>query len=137
MRVKIRDEYKLGLIANCVNANRRRLVSVLGHVITASEDHTISSLILPPKVIVPGVSITSTCELWRRRRGEARRGVGLTVCRRGVGLRGENLGEAGGMTQHNVGALVVVKPGEKKLIARIITEREISLARQYNVIDQG
>ncbi|GER31144.1 CBS domain-containing protein [Striga asiatica] len=41
------------------------------------------------------------------------------------------------MTQHNVGALVVVKPGEKKLIARIITEREISLARQYNVIDQG
>lgn len=27
------------------------------------------------------------------------------------------------MTQHNVGALVVVKPGEKKSIAGIITER--------------
>jgi hypothetical protein len=27
------------------------------------------------------------------------------------------------MTQHNVGALVVVKPGEEKAIAGIITER--------------
>ena len=27
------------------------------------------------------------------------------------------------MTQHNVGALVVVKPGEQKSIAGIITER--------------
>lgn len=30
------------------------------------------------------------------------------------------------MTQHNVGALVVVKPGEQKSIAGIITERGIS-----------
>lgn len=29
------------------------------------------------------------------------------------------------MTQHNVGALVVVKPGEQKSIAGIITERGI------------
>lgn len=27
------------------------------------------------------------------------------------------------MTQHNVGALVVVKPGEEKAIAGIVTER--------------
>lgn len=29
------------------------------------------------------------------------------------------------MTQHNVGALVVVKPGEQKSVAGIITERGI------------
>lgn len=27
------------------------------------------------------------------------------------------------MTQHNIGALVVVKPGDQKLVAGIVTER--------------
>ncbi|CAN1296413.1 CBS domain-containing protein CBSX3, mitochondrial [Linum perenne] len=38
------------------------------------------------------------------------------------------------MTQHNVGALVVVKPGEQKSIAGIITERENRI-RHIPVID--
>ncbi|KAF2290344.1 hypothetical protein GH714_011651 [Hevea brasiliensis] len=39
------------------------------------------------------------------------------------------------MTQHNVGALVVVKPGEQKSIAGIITERVAVLAiLNYNLI---
>lgn len=33
------------------------------------------------------------------------------------------------MTQHNVGALVVVKPGENKSIAGIITERGKQLSQ--------
>lgn len=36
------------------------------------------------------------------------------------------------MTQHNVGALVVVKPGEEKSIAGIITERGNKIATHFN-----
>jgi len=35
------------------------------------------------------------------------------------------------MTQNNVGALVVVKPGEEKSIAGIITERGTKCSRSY------
>ncbi|GER54635.1 CBS domain-containing protein, partial [Striga asiatica] len=37
------------------------------------------------------------------------------------------------MTQHNVGALVVVKPGEKKSIARIITERDCTFGNRVAI----
>ena len=35
------------------------------------------------------------------------------------------------MTQHNVGALVVLKPGQDKSIAGIVTERGIQLVLAY------
>lgn len=39
------------------------------------------------------------------------------------------------MTENNVGALVVVKPGEQKSIAGIITERGTSLMHNYLIHD--
>lgn len=41
------------------------------------------------------------------------------------------------MTQHNVGALVVVKPGEQEVIAGIITERGICSIFQNNMKPVG
>lgn len=38
------------------------------------------------------------------------------------------------MTQHNVGALVVVKPGEEKSIAGIITERGNKITVHFNCV---